>query len=248
MRNSALVYLAEACLRRGNVTEANELLGDVADAVLHEPRIAATRAILGHVAAELDDACVWQDCYDVLRAERRAMLFVYAPTSVQRVLGRLATKLREWPSAIEHFDIAVETLRTGKAWSELLLTLVDYAALRRCRGRRGDLLKAAALDAQACELAAKIGMPAGLQANVAGRGNCFGLTNRELEVLSLVGIGLRNRAIAERLTLSERTVQRHLENAFIKMGATGRADAVVKAAEQGLLFQPLPGKALQASS
>jgi DNA-binding NarL/FixJ family response regulator len=57
------------------------------------------------------------------------------------------------------------------------------------------------------------------------------LSPREREVLSLVGEALSNGQIASRLSLKEATVKRHLRNAFVKLGAVSRIDAVNKAAE-----------------
>jgi LuxR family maltose regulon positive regulatory protein len=52
-----------------------------------------------------------------------------------------------------------------------------------------------------------------------------GLSRRELEVLGLVAEGLRNRDIAERLVLSEHTVNRHVANILRKLGVSSRAAA-----------------------
>ena len=50
-----------------------------------------------------------------------------------------------------------------------------------------------------------------------------GLSSRELEVLELVAAGLTNEAIAERLFLSVRTVERHLSNIYAKLRLSGKA-------------------------
>lgn len=50
-----------------------------------------------------------------------------------------------------------------------------------------------------------------------------GLSPRELEVLGLVAGGLTNEAIADRLCLSARTVERHLSNIYGKLGLSGKA-------------------------
>ena len=62
------------------------------------------------------------------------------------------------------------------------------------------------------------------------------LTARELEVLRLLARGLRNKEIAARLYVSERTVNFHLANIYQKLHVSGRTEALSKAHEQGLLM------------
>lgn len=61
------------------------------------------------------------------------------------------------------------------------------------------------------------------------------LTEREVEVLRLVATGLTNRGVADRLTLSEKTVARHLSNIFGKLGLSSRSAATAYAYENGLI-------------
>jgi DNA-binding CsgD family transcriptional regulator/tetratricopeptide (TPR) repeat protein len=61
-----------------------------------------------------------------------------------------------------------------------------------------------------------------------------GLTMREVEVLGLVATGLTNAQVAERLFLSPRTVQRHLNSVYHKIGVTSRTAATRFAIEHGL--------------
>ncbi|WP_433603084.1 helix-turn-helix transcriptional regulator [Nocardia sp. CA-135953] len=61
-----------------------------------------------------------------------------------------------------------------------------------------------------------------------------GLTAREVEVLRLVSGGMTNQAIAQTLSLSEKTVSRHLSNIFTKIGVSSRAAATAYAYQQGL--------------
>ena len=61
------------------------------------------------------------------------------------------------------------------------------------------------------------------------------LTPRELEVLRLVSTGLTNRGIGAKLSLSEKTVARHLANIFAKLGVSTRAAATAYAYENGLV-------------
>lgn len=51
------------------------------------------------------------------------------------------------------------------------------------------------------------------------------LSNRELDVLDLLGLGLSNHAIAERLTLSEKTVRNRVSDILTKLGVASRHDA-----------------------
>jgi DNA-binding NarL/FixJ family response regulator len=61
------------------------------------------------------------------------------------------------------------------------------------------------------------------------------LTVRELSVLRLVAEGLNNRAIGERLRISEGTVKVHVAHLFDKLGATSRTDVVATAVRKGLV-------------
>ena len=61
------------------------------------------------------------------------------------------------------------------------------------------------------------------------------LTPREVEVLSLVGQGFTNKAVARRLGISVHTVKFHLEALFAKLDATSRAEAVAKGLRGGVI-------------
>ncbi|HUB16523.1 MAG TPA: response regulator transcription factor [Acetobacteraceae bacterium] len=61
------------------------------------------------------------------------------------------------------------------------------------------------------------------------------LTPREVEVLSLVGQGLTNKAVARRLGISVHTVKFHLEALFSKLEAASRAEAVAKGLRNGVI-------------
>lgn len=57
------------------------------------------------------------------------------------------------------------------------------------------------------------------------------LTPRELDMLSAIGAGLSNKAIARRFDISLHTVKFHVESLFRKLGARSRAEAVAKGLE-----------------
>ena len=65
-----------------------------------------------------------------------------------------------------------------------------------------------------------------------------GLTEREFAVLTLLGAGLTAQAIARRLDTSPRTVHKHLEHLYRKLGVRDRLMAVQRARDAGLLARP----------
>ena len=101
-----------------------------------------------------------------------------------------------------------------------LVAAVDSAAhaalAYRRQDKRGTALRC---STRADELAAKCGActPALRQAS-----ESLPLTDREAEIVMLIGEGLSNRAVAERLTLSIRTVESHIYRAMMKTGTTSR--------------------------
>ncbi|MET8504878.1 response regulator transcription factor [Streptomyces sp. NPDC004787] len=78
------------------------------------------------------------------------------------------------------------------------------------------------------EFAARSKAPAG----TAGLGE---LTEREREVMALVGLGLSNEEIARRLVVSPLTAKTHVSRTMVKLGARDRAQLVVLAYESGLV-------------
>jgi DNA-binding NarL/FixJ family response regulator len=61
------------------------------------------------------------------------------------------------------------------------------------------------------------------------------LTQREREVLALVGEGLSNTEIADKLVVSPATARTHVSRAMVKLGARDRAQLVVIAYQTGLV-------------
>jgi HD-GYP domain-containing protein (c-di-GMP phosphodiesterase class II) len=106
-------------------------------------------------------------------------------------------------------------------------SLPDDEAARALEAEAGRTLDA---DAVACVLAA-----AGRREAPSSPTRPAGLTDREVEVLRLLSRGASNREVAARLVISPKTVGRHVENLYRKIGVRSRAAAAVFAMEHGLL-------------
>ncbi|GER87807.1 hypothetical protein KDW_19690 [Dictyobacter vulcani] len=126
----------------------------------------------------------------------------------------------------DHEEYLYETLRAGADGYVLKDIAPDDLAQAVRMVARGEVLVQP-------QLAGRLLSRFGRQ----GRGNApyETLTARELEVLRLLVRGLRNKEIAARLSVSERTVNFHLANIYQKLGVSGRTEALSKALEQGLI-------------
>lgn len=59
--------------------------------------------------------------------------------------------------------------------------------------------------------------------------NSMGLTKREIQILELAARGITNKHIGEQLNLSNRTIEVHMHNVFMKLDVSSRTEAVTKA-------------------
>jgi DNA-binding NarL/FixJ family response regulator len=128
----------------------------------------------------------------------------------------------------------------------LVLTTYDsetYIAPALAAGARGYLLKDATIEELMHGVRSVMSGGVALEPSVAerlldhmtdteGGGD---LSERELEVLGLLVDGSSNRAIAQRLHLSENTVKAHISHIFTKLGAQSRTEAVTIALQRGLV-------------
>ena len=113
----------------------------------------------------------------------------------------LTVATRQPDQAVEHLEDAVEAYDRAELAYDVLDARVALAGSLRDAGRTEAARREAELVLREAEQ----------------------LTGRETEVLRLVGTGLANAEIAAELTLSIRTVERHLSNIYLKIGATGPA-------------------------
>jgi HD-GYP domain-containing protein (c-di-GMP phosphodiesterase class II)/DNA-binding CsgD family transcriptional regulator len=122
-----------------------------------------------------------------------------------------------------------------------------FQAMTQTRAHRQSLTAAAAAAQLAAEARAGRLDRAAVDAVLAGAGRPpprdrsvvpGGLTGRELEVLRLLARGQTNRQMARQLFISPKTVGRHVEHIYQKLGVSSRAAAAMFAAEHGLLQPP----------
>jgi DNA-binding NarL/FixJ family response regulator len=125
---------------------------------------------------------------------------------------------------------------TGRLHRSASRSVVDHAR-QQCGSER-----AAQLSTQGTALSMAEAVALGITISATSEGTASGgivteqhLTDRELEVLRLLAKGDSNRQIAEQLTLSTRTVERHIENLYAKIGVNGRAAATAYALRQHLV-------------
>jgi DNA-binding CsgD family transcriptional regulator len=147
----------------------------------------------------------------------------YLMTSSELTAARLLRTLGRDEDALPHFARAREDLDRRR--QPALRAIVDYeeGTLRARLGASG----ADVLVGRATAQFAALGMQRWIRAAASGPGAPApdGLTPRELEILRALGAGKTNNEIAAELFLSVHTVERHVHNAYRKIGARNRADA-----------------------
>jgi LuxR family maltose regulon positive regulatory protein len=132
--------------------------------------------------------------------------------------------------AVEHAVAGAGWALANRAWRTLLDTHPAVAQLLpavRARWTAAGGAWPAYLDARAAS-AARPSQPD--QAALAEP-----LTERELEVLALLGAGITNQELADRLFISVGTVKRHTHNIYSKLGVHSRTQAIIRSQALGLL-------------
>ena len=158
--------------------------------------------------------------------------FVYHGSNLLRAAASLAAALRRSSAAAELFGAASTWEDTYGVSSHDRDVPVFDSGIARCRRRltegewdAGYRTGAGWTSARAMQAADRVleELAAALRTRPAG------LTERELEVLRLVAVGLSNDHIAERLVISPRTVHTHVRAVFAKLGVSTRTAAAHEA-------------------
>jgi len=73
----------------------------------------------------------------------------------------------------------------------------------------------------------------------------YGLTRREVEIMTKIASGSSNKEVGEVFAISERTVKHHLTNIFSKVGVSSRLQLALFAVNHHLMINPAPSLSLQ---
>jgi two-component system nitrate/nitrite response regulator NarL len=73
----------------------------------------------------------------------------------------------------------------------------------------------------------------------------YGLTRREVDIITKIASGRSNKQVGEEFAISERTVKHHLTNIFSKVGVSSRLQLALFAVNQRLMSSPAPSFTLQ---
>jgi DNA-binding CsgD family transcriptional regulator len=158
-------------------------------------------------------------------AERTGCAAIIA--RAERALGAATGDIEQLESALERFaalEMPLETARTHLLLARALEGEAGAAAARSAHAGFEGLGATRHADEAAAFLRS-----VGQRASRTGQRGGTTLTRREREVLGLLGEGLSNRAIAERLFISHKTAQHHVAAVLFKLDLSNRAQAAAYA-------------------
>jgi DNA-binding CsgD family transcriptional regulator len=212
---------------------ARELLGHILGVlVAAEPRTYAQNGAVAFAAGaiwELQDTELADRLWPSALALINARVGDWYMTSNQLTVARLATILERDEQATDFFDRARAELADRGQRPMHAIVDHDEALARQARRQPGSARLLVAAHAQFLQLGMH-GWPREAATGRQGRaGRPDGLTARESEILRLLTAGNTNREIAAELVVSIHTVERHLQNAYRKIGVRNRADAAAYA-------------------
>jgi DNA-binding NarL/FixJ family response regulator/tetratricopeptide (TPR) repeat protein len=235
--------LAAMAFARGDLVLAHDLATLCLEGVPgDDPSSAAVLDLLVDVAlagADLNAAAEAEQRLGTLAAggaELARAWYIYASGRLEcaRGLPRSRAQLR---SAVEEFsalELPLEAARARLALAAAIAATTPRAATEEARLALDafERLGAARHADAAAALLRQLGSPGRGQPRRPGR-----LTKREIEVLGLLGEGLSNAQIAERLTISPRTAEHHVARILAKLDLRSRTEAAAHAIRGSTQYQ-----------
>jgi predicted ATPase/DNA-binding CsgD family transcriptional regulator len=197
-----LGYLVESALHEGHIQEARIC-------ALESLELAATLGSVPNIARALDALL------RVAAAERQFEHAVRLNGALSALYHQSGTFMWRISGKASHSAVADAQLHLGET----------RATEVRAQGAAMRMSEAVALGLNGAA-------PTGKTRKGRAEHDSPRLTARESEVLRLLASGSSNREIAARLVLSTRTVERHIENLYAKIGVSGRAGAIAYALNQ----------------
>ncbi|HLJ04161.1 MAG TPA: AAA family ATPase [Solirubrobacteraceae bacterium] len=246
-RNAALIVLALVRARRGDpgyeplLDQALDTARGAGDLQLLVP-VAVARAEAAWLAGDLNAIeAATGDAFD--RAQTSGCPGYLGRLASWRARGGLRDRLRGPVLEPHRSQVAGDWEQAAAHWRELdcpyeaALALIESGAVDALRRGHDELLAlgaraAAAIAARRLRERGERRVRRGPRTRTLE--NPAGLTARELEVLMLLSEGLRNAQIADRLVLSERTIDHHVSAILGKLSVHTRGEAAAAAARLGL--------------
>ncbi len=205
--------------------------------------VTMARSGLALLAIQRDDVTGAGEQYTALQQARGTL--IPEVMTIDHLLGLMARAMGRLDNAMAHFEDALAFCRKAGWRPELAWTCHDYAEALLQHNGPADRAKAISLLDEALAISQELGMPPLMERVL----DCLeraksqpdaapvypdGLTQREVEVLRLIGLGRSDRDIAEELVLSTRTVNSHVRNILNKTAVANRTEAASYAAHHGL--------------
>jgi len=196
------------------------LLAPYIEIMLEVGDVAAARSATTELAALADRSGAALLLALAARAEGEVQLAEGDARSALTALRQAAARWQELDSPYEAARVRVGIGRACRVLGDADAAALEFDAARRAFAALGAMPELGRLDRLA----------GGGAADRPG-----GLTGREIEILRLLATGMTNRAIAAGLTISERTVDRHVSNIYTKLDVSTRAAATAWAYEHDLV-------------
>ena len=199
-----------------------------------------TMAATAELAVGCDDAATADRLHQDLTRFDGIMIAsaIGAIGPVAYFLGLIEGMAGQLDEAVAHLEGAAALAGVGDMAPSLARARLTLAATLERRGAPGDRDRARSLAKVAAVDAARLGMHAVLSRAEALVSRLAGsqtrLSRREREIAGHVAAGLTNREIAERLVLSERTVETHVQHILTKLGFRSRTQVAAWAAIDGM--------------